>query len=210
MNTQSGDPVTDAVSEFAGSLVPGVGSVVRGLLTGTRLEWRRNASKALRAAETAAGMSREELAEWIDRDPHAIPLYLKVLWAAGMNGHTETLIAMGVVLGRAARASDNDDDGEFDLAELALRAMENLVPRHFRVLAVLADGEVGSNNSYSDFTPGHVAEKTSWPEDVAHQCLLNLAGAGLAYSLPVLGGTAYPITELGKAVIDAATAATEA
>jgi predicted transcriptional regulator len=132
---------------------------------------------------------------------------LKILWAAGTNGHDQTLSGMGAVLGRAARATQRDDAEAFADAELALRAMADLTERHFRVLAVIAKSEVlgtARSENYSQFTPKHVAAQTGMGEEIAHQCLLNLAAAGLTVQQQVMGGTAYPITELGRAVLDAA------
>lgn len=77
-------------------------------------EWRRNTSNALRAAEAASGRSREDFAEWIKEDVRAIPLYLKVLWAAGMNGHDQTLRAMGAVLGSVAQATARGNNEAFE------------------------------------------------------------------------------------------------
>jgi hypothetical protein len=92
-------------------------------------------------------------------------------------------------------------------AELALRAMGDLTERHFRVLAVIAKSEVvgakGSEN-YRQFTAEYVATMTGMSEETAHQCLLNLAAAGLSVQRAVMGQPAYPITELGRAVVDAA------
>jgi hypothetical protein len=76
----------------------------------------------------ASRLSRENFAKWIDRDPRAVPLYLTVLWAAGMNGHVETFRAMGAVLGQAAEASARQHDDTTGRAEMALRAMSDLTP----------------------------------------------------------------------------------
>lgn len=171
-------------------------------------EWRRNSSMALGVAEHASGLSREQFAEWASTDARAVPLYLKVLWAAGMNGHDKTLRAMGTVLGNAARATAENDEVGFEDCELALRAMAEMTPRHFAVLARIAQGhlhhsEDGTPN-YRELIPAHVAAHEGISESAAHQCLLNLAGAGLVVSKPVLEATAYPITTLGMAVVSAA------
>lgn len=195
------------------ALIPMGGTLGKRLARSLTTEWRRNTSNALRVAVEASGLSRENFAEWIKEDVRAIPLYLKVLWAAGMNGHDQTLRAMGAVLGSAAQATARGDDEAFEEAELALRAMSDLTPRHFRVLRVLNEAQVvtieGGEPNYGQFTPDHVASEAGMREEVAHQCLINLAGAGLATTLNVLGGMAYPITDLGRAVIMAATAVAE-
>jgi hypothetical protein len=204
----------DLTAEGLGAIVPFGGAIGKRIARSISEEWQRNRSKALRAAEDASGLSREDFAEWAEREPRAIPLYLKVLWAAGMNGHDQTLKALGAVLGQAAKATQRGDEGAFEDAELALRAMAELGPRHFKVLEVLQRGVVTSagkdgSGVYTQFTPKYVAQQAKLGEDVAHQCLINLAGAGLATTLSVLGGMAYPITDLGRAVLSAAEAATE-
>jgi hypothetical protein len=197
------DLIGDATSlfmPFGGS----VGKRVAGLLLA---EWKRNSSSALQAAERVSGLSREDFVDWIGREPRAVPLYLTVLWAAGMNGHDQTLRAMGAVFGQAAKAAARTDDAAFEDAELALGAMAGLLPRHFLVLAQIERGVVvrpdGSEN-YIEVTPDFVGNQVGLTEDIAHQCLLNLAAAGLVVSKPVLEATAYPITDIGRAVLDAA------
>ena len=144
----------------------------------------------------------------MENDPRLVPLYLKVLWAAGMNGHDEVLQAMGCALGSALHAAASDDVTTLEDAELALRAMGDLTPRHFVVLRVLAKQsnamQPSGNRDLGASTPEAVAKETGFSDDVTHQCLLNLAGAGLAQARSVYGGTAYPITNLGLAVIAAA------
>ena len=208
------DPLSeDLAGDAVGALMPVGGTIGKRMARAVIAEWKRNRSAALRAAERASGLSREDFAEWAEREPRAVPLYMKILWASAMNGHDQTLTAMGAVLGEAARASGRGDDEGFEDAELALRAMSELGPRHFRVLAVLEDSvriqtESGGDN-LGEFMPQHVAVKADVREDVAHQCLLNLANAGLVTTTPVYEGSAYPLTELGRAVLRAARAASD-
>lgn len=198
----------DVAADLGQLLMPFGGSLGKRVLAAVFSEWQRNRSTALQAAESASGLTREQFAAWAESDPRAVPLYLKVLWAAGMNGHDETLGALGAVLGRAARASATGQDDEFDQAELALRAMSDLTPRHFRVLGLLDQGQFvideRGNKNYREYTPKYLAPLADLPEEVLQQCLLNLAGAGLAVSVVVLEATAYPITALGRAVVAAA------
>lgn len=202
----------DFADEVAGdalaALVPVVGGAIGSrAVRAVREEWRRNASRALRAAEAASGMTRESLAEFIEREPRAIPLYIQVLWAAGSNGHDETLRAMGAVFGRAASASAEQDDDGLEDAELALRAMSALGPRHFRVLRALSDvplpPEEDEHGNHGASMSDGVAASTGIREEIVDQVLLNLAGAGLARPLSVWGGVAYPISDLGRAVVRA-------
>lgn len=194
----------DVAQDVVGAFVPLANTVGKRLYRAISAEWARNRSTALGSALRASGLSREDFEEWAEREPRAIPLYLKVLWAAGINGHDQTLRAMGAVLGEAARATARGSDDGFEDAELALRAMDDLTPRHFRVLAAVDEGHVGENRDMGAFMPEGVSETCGIGQDAAHQCLLNLAAAGLVVSSPVLNGTAYPPTELGRAVMAAA------
>jgi hypothetical protein len=188
-------------------VIPFGNSLGQMLMRPLRREWARNTSLAIKAAERSSGLSREDLAEWVDTDPRAVPLYMKVLWAAGMNGHDATLRAMGAVLGQAAMASKAQDDESFEDAELALHAMADLGPRHFTVLSALGEGVVvlteDGQEVFLQFVPTYIAEKTGLRQSVVAQCLVNLAGAGLADTLSVLEHMAYPITDLGRAVLEA-------
>lgn len=200
--------VADSLAGDALSLViPFGNSLGHGLMRPLREEWLRNTSMALKAACRSSGLSREDLGEWIGRDSRAVPLYMRVLWAAGMNGHDATLRAMGSVLGQAAQASANADEDALEDAELVLHAMADLGPRHFKVLSVLGDSEIvrttDGQENFIQFVPPYVAEKSGLRVSVVHQCLVNLAGAGLTETISVLENMAYPMTELGRAVLEA-------
>ena len=188
-------------------VIPFGNSLGQRLMRPLRQEWARNTSLSIRAAEQSSGLTREDLAEWVEREPRAVPLYMKILWAAGMNGHDATLRAMGAVLGHAAKASQAEDDDALEDAELALHAMADLGPRHFKVLSALGEGSVviteDGQENFLQFVPPYVAEKMGLRQPVVHQCLINLAGAGLADTISVLGHMAYPITDLGRAVLHA-------
>lgn len=199
----------DLAGDLAGFVLPVGGSGLgQRLSKAIRREWARNTSAALAAAEASSGLSREDLAEWIEREPRAVPLYLKVLWAAGMNGHDSTLRAMGAVLGHAAKATARGDDDALARAELSLQAMGDLNSLHFRILAVLAESAVVVTDAGGDnliqFTTRYVSDKAGVPEPLAAQCLLNLASCGLTSLAPVLGDNAFPLTDLGRAVLRAA------
>lgn len=170
-----------------------------------RRELSRLTSRALSAAERSSGLIREDLDEWIEREPRAVPLHMKVLWAAGMNSHDATLRAMGAVLGAAAEASAQEEDEAFERAELALQAMSDFGPLHFRVLSTLSESVViaaeGGGDKLSQFTPAHVSDRAKMSEPLASQCLLNLANSGLTELTSVFGGNAFPLTDLGRAAL---------
>lgn len=209
MTANNTHPIDDAAGDALAAVMPFGNIVGKFLSRHLRAEWNRNTSVAVHAAERASGLSREDFAEWINKDSKAAPLFMKVLWVAGMNGHDETLKAIGAVLGRAAK-TDNKD--EFADAELALHAMSDLGPRHFTVLAALAGGVVvydeNGGENVNQFTPSHIAAVTGLRVSVVHQCLVNLSGAGLVEPVAALGGMAYPVTPLGKAVLHASQEAT--
>ncbi|MBM0123436.1 hypothetical protein [Pimelobacter simplex] len=206
-DVRSEDNLADRLAGDAfGTLVPGanaIGEQVAGLV---RREWARLTSRALTVAEVRSGLTREEFADWVEAEPQAVPLYMKVLWAAGMNGHDATLRAMGAVLGEAANATARKDEEGFARAELALQAMTDLGPLHFRVLAVLADSVVVTQqdgDNFGQFVANYVATKAAMSEVVVEHCLLNLANSGLTTLTSVFGANAYPLTDLGRAVLRA-------
>ena len=135
----------DVAQDLTGLLDPIGNSVGKRMYRAVAAEWQRNRSTVLRAAEAAEGLTREQFEAWAEEEPRAIPLYVKILWAAGMNGHM----------------------------------------------------------------PDDVAALTGTPSEVVQQCLINLAGAGLVGTQSVFGGTAYPVTGLGRAVVHASEAARE-
>jgi hypothetical protein len=184
------DHLADSIAGDAlGMVIPFGNSLVERLMRPLRREWTRNTSLSIRAAERSSGLTREDLVEWIATDPRAVPLYMKVLWTAGMNGHDATLRSMGAVLGQAAQASRSGEDDAFEDAELVLHAMADLRSRHFKVLWALGEGvvltsEEGQEN-FIQFVPTFVAEKAGLRQSVVRQCLINLAGAGLADTISV-------------------------
>ncbi|WP_244929269.1 hypothetical protein [Nocardioides sp. W7] len=205
----SEDNVADRLAGDAlGTLVPGANTIGEKAAGLVRREWARLTSRALKVAEERSGLTREEFADWVETEPRAVPLYMKVLWAAGMNGHDATLRAMGAVLGEAASATARKDEEGFTRAELALQAMTDLGPLHFRVLAVLADSVVVTQQDGGDnlgqFVADYVATKAAMSEVVVEHCLLNLANSGLTTLTSVFGANAYPLTDLGRAVLRAA------
>lgn len=191
------------VGDALGELMPFGATVGKRMAGAVRREWARLTSQALAAAEDSSGLTREDFESWIESDPKAVPLYMKVLWAAGMNGHDQTLRAMGAVLGEAARASAQSRDEALERAELALQAMSGLGPLHFQVLSVLADSVVIPAKNLTQFTPDYVSDKARMSESLASQCMLNLANSGLTELTSVMGGNAFPLTDLGHAVLRA-------
>jgi hypothetical protein len=147
-------------------------------------------STALRAAERVSGQTRKQLGEAIAEDPQLIPLATRVLYAAGMNGHDQTLAAMGRALGDAVR-----DRERIDEMELILTALADLGPAHVRLLQALA-------------VPGAWVSPVSVPETdlpprVRDLCLATLISRGLvANSSGPAYRVRYDATELGRTLLD--------
>lgn len=200
-------PVGEVVSEVASALMPGAGAFVSWMFPVMRKEVHRLFSQALRAAEEISGRQREDLEEIFEQNPILMPLYMRVLWAAGMNGHDETLRAMGAVLGEAVRASDGGESESVADADQALMALSALTPRHFRMLRFLCSNPQPDSSGKAD-GGGWVASRAADPmgltEERAEWCLSDLAGTGLVGTSAAFGGAIiYRPTAMGKAVVQA-------
>ena len=193
-------------------MVPFVGSIVQPLarhLAGKMMEEReRNASSVLDLACTRAGMSREDLAALLDREPRLVTLVNRVLYAAGMNGQTSVLLILAGYLGDAF-----DDTSRVDDAHTVLSAISSLGEHHILALAVLSepgemDGrgeDVHSDVWDIDHVLGHLAIR---PEMVrsAIQGLLAGGFATATATIPGSDGTFYAgdfvqISDLGRALL---------
>jgi hypothetical protein len=156
-------------------------------------EWKRNRSVAMKAAERAAGMSREDLEERIAAEPSVIPLTVRVLWAAGMNGNDATLKGMGRTLGHAVR--EPELIGE---AELIVAAMTDFGPSHRAVLEALQavpGGEAWLHDK--------IVERVAAPRSVVRMAVSALVARGLIdIHAGYGGGVPYSISELGRTVLD--------
>jgi DNA-binding HxlR family transcriptional regulator len=152
--------------------------------------YERRVSTALRAAERVSGMTRKQLGEAIAEDPQLVPLVTRVLYAAGMNGHDQTLAAMGSALGGAVRDRDRIDE-----MELILTALADLGPAHVRLLQALT-------------VPGAWVSPVSVPETdlpprVRDLCLATLISRGLVANSSGPGyRVRYDATELGRTLLD--------
>jgi hypothetical protein len=160
--------------------------------------------RALRAAEIVSGLSREDLQDVLETNPGLTPLYLRVLWVSGMNGHPAPLPATGATLGSAARSIVNNEDDRvsIDDADQALMAMSNLTPRHFVVLRFIVSRErPSSGGNPSGWSPVRIANEIDIDSDRAAWCLDGLVSAGLTVSASdFFGGTFFWATDLSEAV----------
>ena len=179
---------------------------------GLAREVNRNRSTVLRLAEQAAGISREDLAERIAEQPQLVPLVVRVMYAAGMNGHDSTLLLLAGYLGSALA-----DDDEIDDAELMISAIADLTERHIHVLALLEGPPweaVGEEESeVSGWTTGVLLRATDLRPEVALTAARGLLRSGLVSDLgpggqgPTYndlkhGGSLLTITEMGRSVLE--------
>jgi hypothetical protein len=186
--------------EKAVEQVPAIGWLLAPLFKrvaqGVAKEWERKGSVALKAAERASGMSREELEDAINTVPGMIPLTVRVLWAAGVNGHDATLKAMGATLGHAVREPERMSE-----VELILAAMADFGPNHRAVLEALEAKPTDAYWGDADF-PQHV----NIPQSIVGLSLSGLNARGLVRGLvqmfPGTGKLTYDITELGRTVLE--------
>lgn len=202
------DAGTAIAADAAMSSVSGV--PVGFLAKGVKRIWQRKFSVALSVAAAHSGKSPRGFKKWLKTDPVAVPLYLTVLWAAGMNGHEETLRAMGAALGRAAYARAERDKQTFDRVELALRMMKDLLPQHFDVLVFMQGNSMKAARLEAGtaihVTVSDVENGVGLTEDLAHQCLINLEAAGLVQSVALFDGQGFQLSPLAPHVIIAARA----
>lgn len=210
---ETGKAVRSTLTEIASSVMPGTGWLTERLLDRVAREHAQRASEALRVAETASGMSREELADLLDRQPELVPLYLQVLYAAGMNGHEQVLRAMGAAMGLAAAAARSGDRDLFDDIELVLRTMKDFTPRQFQVLQAVATGTGRKgDDGKDDLLPTSargIGPNLGISAERVEACLIALSGLGMVTVVQTWDGNSYPITPLGQAVLDAADAVAE-
>ena len=210
-------PDDDLLPELAGAALD---SLPAGALLGVigdravrvvRDEWRRNQSRAIRIATRHAGIGREDLAELLEREPKLVPLFVRVLYAAGMNGHDKTLKLLGGFLGHALA-----DVSEIDDVSLMLAAVENLTEHHIKVLEIvespLADYEALSGVRATHWTTGLLVKVAGMRREltlVATQGLLNagfvsdqgIDGGGPTDGDLEAGGTILHSTEMGQSVL---------
>jgi hypothetical protein len=109
------------------------------------VEMARRRSVALRAAESLAGCSREELADRLQSDPASVDRLVRLLYAAGMNGNDELLAMMGESLVRGLLASERADAPALAEEEAILDSISLLAPRHIKMLTIVrAEGPISN------------------------------------------------------------------
>lgn len=196
-------------------LLPGgglVGALRERATRAVMSEWRRNNSKVLALATAQAGMSREDLAEVLEREPSVVPLLVRTLYAAGMSGQDKTLRVLAGFLGAAFADLSKVDD-----VSLMLAAVADLHEHHIKVLELL-------ERAPSECLALRRVQATHWTTDTivtasdmrreltlaAVRGLLNAGfvadegiDGGMTWDDVETGGTVLAITDMGKTVLDA-------
>ena len=217
-------PDDDLLPELAGAAVDSLpGGALLGVLLdratrAVQSEWRRNLSVSIRIATTHAGMDRADLDELLEREPRLVPLFVRVLYAAGMNGCDKTLKLLGGFLGEALA-----DTSQIDDVSLMLSAVENMTEHHVKVLEIV-EGPLGDHagipsSQGSHWTTGVLTQVSGMRAElvlVAMQGLVNagfvsdggIDGGTAAFDDLSTGGTILEITELGRTVLEVLRAVT--
>jgi hypothetical protein len=196
------EPIADDLAAGAVELVPFLGPILapfakRGSRK-IREEWARNASKALRAAERISEMSREELSHRIIEDPRIIPLFIRVLYTAGMTGQDPILAALGVALGGAIRDPDKVDE-----AELLLIGMANLRGHHILILRIMTVNRPHPTepDTFVYWLPENLANESGYSRNLVDICVAGLMGSGLIQLGQDAYGVCYEISDLGRTAL---------
>lgn len=196
------DSLTDELAGGVAGMVPVIGPVASPVFERVfkllRLEYSRNTSRAIRAAVTVSGLSREDLAEAIEQDPKLIPLFARLLHTAGMTGHDEMLRTLGATFGIGVRERSRIDE-----AEMLLIAAGNLTPLHISVLRLVAAAPPNESGHPACWPTNVIVEHSQLSESFAAICAIGLSASGLFVARDTYDGTAYEVTDLGAAMIEA-------
>ena len=157
-------------------------------------EHGRRVSKALAAAESLTGLSREELADWVTATPESVPLLVRILQAAGNNGNDRTLEMLGEALGRA-----HQHPRQRAREELIALAIDGLTQEHLDVLSACGADALPTTEVVK-LLDGRVSAT------VVPMALSQMVPRGLFISPygRYGGGEYWELSELGVAVRDAA------
>ena len=160
------------------------------------------------------------MAERLEREPELVPLFVRVLYAAGTNGHDKTLKILGGLLGHALA-----DVSQVDDVSLLLSAVENLTEHHLKVLEILETPPTQyaalSGIAGQRWNTGLVVQVSGMRREltlVAVQGLLNagfVTDAGIdagvvTYDDLESGGTIIEMTEVGESVLQVLRAMSDA
>ena len=178
--------------------IPGSGVVAEWLFGKVREEVTHSRSIALLVAEQRSGLSREDIAERIAEDPRLVALFIRLLYAAGMTKHEQTLRAMGAAFGQAVGERDFLDE-----CELILTALADLTANHAAILLLLSTDPPELAGGPNAWTPDRLVRSSELPARATTLCLAALVARGLAETPTGFGGlTICSITSLGREVLE--------
>lgn len=187
--------------------------------------WARRNSPALEAAERASGLSRDDMAEVLERNPDVVPIAARVLFQAGMTNQDEMLGALGAMLGALFLTPNDTDEVELLIISLSdmrrvhlqvLRALEGR-PRSYKSLehariiqghrerdelhgAPEDDGPSSSDGqTWNDVA---LAFDTGLPLTRVQLALAGLQSGGFLSTPTVTGGPGYLLAPAGRTVLE--------
>jgi hypothetical protein len=182
--------VSGALPIFGGFVEP----IAENILQKAKEEWTRNHS----------GLERDQLGEAIANNPSLIPLYVRILYAAGMNGHDEVLRTIGTLFGGAVKEVLDSDTYSLDYLEAILSSLDGLGPIHFRILHALESGQIPNESGSKDQTQHSsdlISAHLTIDQDLADMCLNNLASAGLIITVSGYSSLVYKMSNVGRQVL---------
>jgi hypothetical protein len=184
--------VVEFTARFVADLVPGANYVFDRIMPLVRDEHARRTSKALRVARQISGLDDEHLADAIRTRPELIPLFVKILNAAGSSGQDHVIDLLGARLGEAVKNADALQEKE--LLALALDGLTN--------------GHISLLREYAGFPDTDPGVREAGAEPIAAYVHSTLAGKGLLHTTTGYGGgpTHYSISALARAVAEASQA----
>jgi hypothetical protein len=191
-------------------------------------EWERLGSPAIRAAEKACGLSREDIAAALEQENHLIPIAARILFHAGMTNQDEMLEALGAMLGALILSRDDTDEVEMIIMGLGdlrrvhlqvLRVMEStpqarMLRKETRTFEEQFEDELGSVQDPfagageelvtvdSDaWNSAAVAELAGLSQTRADLALAGLQKSGFVWTPTVVSGPGYLISDSGRSVM---------
>lgn len=190
----------EVMSELAGA-IPFVGPVTapagRRFARVLQREWSRNRSRVLELACHQAGLSREDLAERLERHPELVPLVTRVLHEAGMTGADRPLRVLAGYLGDALAEPSHAED-----VAVILATLNGLAEAHIRLLEMLATPIYDHTDKWHR---GSVHARSPYREEVTTSAFRKLVDLGLVddgtLSRDLLSDSAVPtisVTQLGR------------
>lgn len=148
----------------------GISSIADALLQAMSVEWKRRASLCIRLAEQYSGLTREDIAETLETEPHLLTLTNRVLYAAGMRGSDEVLLGLSAVLGDTLREPSKADE-----AEVYVSILEKLTDPHIELLRYAYT--LSQETPRSCFTS--LTNNSGLPPAIARVCLNDLVQGDL-------------------------------